>query len=563
MCGEGGCGARSLAFDKTCLAALIALAVVAGLVLASNIYYRNLQLYFVVPGKYTETRTTVVVVPVTHTKLVTLTVTRLQTVTLPPSTVRVTVPVTVGKLVTVTQTVYRTYTITATTTVPSVNIRIVTQPLQEAALTTCTVGWKQYIQACSLQSVYELHASTANNLVDVLGALPSDPFKALEDVAVRVGSAIEYEQRSQLILRVADEILDSGRGDYEDYAVLAMSYMLDAGFSGVRVYVLTSPLLEKPLVFAGLNIAGTNYVVAWWSPKTLIDVKDLATLFAYLLKSPVNVTVWSIEKMGSKVVVAQDQMLTCVVNGTIGYRVELEKLVEAARIALMLQGYKLSKSPLLLKAATEVALYGYPTTTTKKLLSLILPSYSTYRLAIPLPWVDSKPVSAMIQYLYGALEMGEELESLVGVNVTISYDYYTLPGIGSIRVPIAYIGVVVGKPYAIPQRDVIAASVEEVRSRLLAQGYKVLPSPPISLSKLIDLLPKAIAGEGIAVEEVQGHRACVVVMKPPYPQAVGQLATAVIDSIRDCIEGLSTVYLALEPIEILQLDVLTVFIVGR
>jgi len=138
-----------------------------------------------------------------------------------------------------------------------------------------------------------------------------------------------------------------------------------------------------------------------------------------------------------------------------------------------------------------------------------------------------------------------------------------LPGIGSIKAPIAYIGVVVGRPYTIPQRDVIAASVEEVRSRLLAQGYEVLSSPPISLSKLVDLLPKAIAGEGIAVEEVQGHRACVVVMKPPYPQAVGQLATAVIDSIRDCIEGLSTVYLALEPIEILQLDVLTVFIVGR
>jgi len=542
---------------------LVALAVIAGLVLASNIYYRNLQLYLVVPGKYTETRTTIVVVPVTYTKLVTLTVTQLQTVTLPPSTVRVTVPVTIGKSVTVTQTVYRTYTITATTTIPSVNIKIVTRPLQETSPTRCTIDWRHYIQACSLQIVYELHANTTSNLVDILGALPSDPFEALKYVAARVGSAIQYEQRSQLILRVADEILDSGKGDYEDYAVLAMSYMLDAGFSGVRVYVLTNPLLEKPLVFAGLNIAGNNYVVAWWSPNTLIDVKDLATLFAHMLKSPVNVTVWSIEKMGSKVVVAQNQVLTCTVNGTVGYRVELEKLAKAARIALMLQGYKLSKSPLLSKAAAEIALYGYPTITTKKLLSLMLPSYSTYRFVIPLPWVDSKPVSAIVQFLYRALELEEELESIVGVNVTIAYDYHMLPGIGSVRVPMAYIGVVVGRPYTIPQRDVIVTSMEEVKDRLIARGYKMLPSPPISFSKLIDLLPKAIAGEGMAIGEVQGYRACVVIMRPPYPQAVGQLATAVINSIRDCVDGLNTVYLTLEPIEILQLDVLAVFIVGR
>jgi len=553
-----------LTSSKTCLAVFVALAVVAGLVLASNIYYKNLQLYLVVPGKHTETYTRVVVVPVTHTKLVTLTITRVQTITLPPSTVRVTVPITVGETITVTKTLYRTYTITATTTIPSISIKIVTQPLQEKVpSTSCKVDWRYHIQTCSLQTAYALHANTTNNLVDVLGALPPDPYKALEDIAIRVGSVIRYEQRSQLVLHVAEEILSSGKGDYEDYAILAMSYMLDAGFSGVRVYVLASTLLEKPLVFAGLNIAGTDYVVAWWSPKTLIDVKDLATLFARMLKSSINVTVLSIERIGSKIVVAQDYAFTCTANDIVGYKAELESVDKAARIALMLQGYRLSQSPLLSKAAAEVALYGYPTTTTKKLLSLMLPSYGAYRFSIPLPWISSKPISAIIQFLYEAIKIKEIQNGLVGINVTIVYDYYTLPGIGSTKVPVAYIGIVVGKSYTLPQRDVIIASVEEIRAHLMTQGYNIASSPPISLSELVELLPKAIAEGGIAVREVQGYRACVVIIKPPYPQAVGQLTTDVINSIRDCINGLNTIYLTLEPIKILSLDTLVAFIVGR
>ena len=553
-----------MASSKTSLAILVALAVVAGLVLASNIYYENLQVYLVVPGKYTETYTTVIVVPVTHTELVTLTTTQVQTITLPPSTVRVTVPVTIGETITTTRTLYRTYTITATTTIPSVNIKIVTQPLEEeASPALCEVDWRHHIQACSLKMAYLLHANTTNNLVDVLGALPSDPYRALEDVAARTALAVRYEQRSQLVLNVAEEILSGGKGDYEDYAVLAMSYMLDAGFRGVRVYVLTSTLLEKPLVFAGLNIAGTDYVVAWWSPKTLIDVKDLATLFARMLGSPVNVTVWSIEKMGTRIVVAQDYAFTCKVGGTVGYRVELESVYKAAKIALMLQGYRLSQSPLLSKAAAEVASYGHLTNTTRKLLSLMLPSYNAYRFSIPLPWTTSKPISAMVQFLYEAIKVEGIQDGLIGINVTIVYDYYTLPGIGSIKVPVAYIGVVVSKPYMLPQRDVIVASMEEVRAQLTARGYSVALSPPISLSELVELLPKAIAEDGIAAKEVKGYRACVAIIKPPYPQAVSQLATNVLNSIRNCIDGLSTIYLTLEPVEILHLDMLAAFIVGR
>ena len=557
------CGASILVTNRACLAVLVALAVVAGLVLASNIYYNNLQLYLVIPDKHSVTRTTIVVVPVTYTKLATLTITRIQTVTPPPSTVRVTVPVTVNKVLTVTKTAYKIYTVTATTTIPSVTVKVVTQSLQETPLASCRTSWRHHIQACSLQTAYVLHANTTNSLVDMLGPISSDPYKALEDIAARVGSAIRYEKRSQLMLRVAEEILDSGKGDYEDYAILAMSYMLDAGFSGVRVYVLTNTFLKKPLVFAGLNIAGIDYVVAWWSPKTLIDVKELAILFAQILKSPVNVTVFSIEKMGSRVVVVRDYMFTCTIDGVVGYRVELDKVDRATRIALMLQGYKLSKSPLLSKAAAEIALYGHLTNTTEKLFSLLLPSYSIYRFSVPLPWTNSKPISAVVQFLYEAIEMGETENNLVGVNTTIVYDYYMLPGVGSVRVPVAYIGIVASKPYTLPQRDIIVASVEEVKARLTAQGYSVLLSPPISISKLVELLPKAIAGNGVAVGEVQGYKACVVVMKPPYPQSVEQLATAIMNSIRNCIKDFNTVYLALEPIEISHLNILVVFIVGR